>query len=159
MRLLTKAVRMFTSHGGRHAALNRGTCTQRARRVSRCRAVTVGTMATAERRAAVHDGHVPSPPSERRAWMLACGLALLGAGVLVALLTGAVGRSTAPAVVRVTPPAVPAVAPAPLAPTTLAGALSSGQSRGAAERAAIVGQHSRAEQARDEQRFIDQTQT
>ena len=81
--------------------------------------------------------------------MLACGLALLGAGVLVALLTGAVGRSTAPAVVRVTPPAVPAVAPAPLAPTTLAGALSSGQSRGAAERAAIVGQHSRAEQARD----------
>ena len=34
-------------------------------------------MATAERRAAVHDGHVPSPPSERRAWMLACGLALL----------------------------------------------------------------------------------
>src|SRR5947209_15242835 len=97
--------------------------TQRAPRVSRRRAVTVGPMATAERRADGHDGHVPSPPSERRAWMLACGLAVLGAGVLVALLTGAVGRSTAPAVVRVTPPAVPAVAPAPLAPTALAGAL------------------------------------
>jgi len=116
-------------------------------------------MATAERRADAHDGHVPSPPSERRAWMLACGLAVLGAGVLVALLTGAVGRSTAPAVVRVTPPGVPAVAPAPLAPTALAGALSPAQSRGASGRAAIVGQHSRAEQARDERRFIDQTQT
>jgi len=91
--------------------------------------------------------------------MIACGLALLGLGVLAALLTGAVGRSTAPAVVRVAPPAVPGVAPAPLAPTALAGALSPAQSRGASGRAAIVGQHSRAEQANDEQRFVDQTQT
>ncbi|TMK99069.1 MAG: hypothetical protein E6G34_06095 [Actinobacteria bacterium] len=116
-------------------------------------------MATAERTAAAHDGHVPSPPSERRAWMLACALAVLGAGVLVALLTGAVGRSTAPVVRPVTPPAVPAVAPAPLAPTALAGALSSAPSRSAARQAAIVGHRSRAEQARDAQRFIDQTRT
>src|SRR2546425_8293036 len=81
-------------------------------------------MATAERTAAAHDGHVPSPPSERRAWMLACGLAVLGAGVLVALLTGAVGRSTAPAVVRVTPPPVPAGGAAPPPPPTPAGAAS-----------------------------------
>src|SRR2546428_6563317 len=95
---------------------------QRGERVSRPAVVTVGTMATAERGGAAHDGHVPSPPSERRAWMLACGLAALGAGVLVALLTGAVGRSTAPVLLRVTPPAVPAVGPAPPAPAALAGA-------------------------------------
>jgi hypothetical protein len=38
--------------------------------------------------------HVPSPPSEWRAWLLACSLALAGLAVLVAILTGAVGSSS-----------------------------------------------------------------
>jgi hypothetical protein len=37
--------------------------------------------------------HVPSPPSERGHWLLAGTIAALGAAVLVAVLTGLVGRS------------------------------------------------------------------
>jgi hypothetical protein len=35
----------------------------------------------------------PTPPSERKAWLIALGLCLLGAGVLAAVLSGAVGQS------------------------------------------------------------------
>jgi hypothetical protein len=38
--------------------------------------------------------HVPAPPSERGHWLLAGGMAALGVAVLVAVLTGLVGRST-----------------------------------------------------------------
>jgi len=44
----------------------------------------------------VPHGQVPSPPSERRAWFLACSLALTGLAVLVAVLSGVVGRAPAP---------------------------------------------------------------
>ncbi len=41
-------------------------------------------------------GHVPSQPSERRAWLIACSLALAGLAVLAAILSGAVGSSSEP---------------------------------------------------------------
>ncbi len=45
----------------------------------------------------------PAPPSERRAWLLACAIAVLGLTVLVVVLTGVVGgtSSVAPAPVLV----------------------------------------------------------
>jgi hypothetical protein len=58
--------------------------------------------------------HVPTPPSERGHWLLAGGMATLGVAVLVAVLTGLLGRSTnaptAPPSVLVT-----AATPAPTA--------------------------------------------
>jgi hypothetical protein len=40
------------------------------------------------------EANSPVPPSERRAWLIALALLLLGAGVLAAVLAGAVGSST-----------------------------------------------------------------
>jgi hypothetical protein len=58
----------------------------------------------------VYEGaHTPTPPSERRAWLVALALCLLGAGVLAAILGGAIGAS----------PSAPAAAP----PTVLVGAV------------------------------------
>jgi hypothetical protein len=58
----------------------------------------------------VYEGvHTPTPPSERRAWLVALALCLLGAGVLAAILGGAIGAS----------PKGPAAAP----PTVLVGAV------------------------------------
>jgi hypothetical protein len=57
--------------------------------------------------------HVPSPPSERGHWLLAGTIAALGIGVLIAVLTGLVGRSTSP---PIAPPAVLVLATTP-APT------------------------------------------
>jgi hypothetical protein len=58
---------------------------------------------------------VPAPPSERGHWLLACAIAALGAAVLLAVLTGLVGRSGD---VPIAPPAVLVAAstPAPAAP-------------------------------------------
>jgi hypothetical protein len=58
--------------------------------------------------------HVPTPPSERAHWLLAGGIAALGVAVLLAVLTGLIGRSeSAP----IAPPAVlvAAATPAPAA--------------------------------------------
>ncbi len=46
----------------------------------------------------MHDEiHTPTPPSERRAWLVALALCLLGVGVLAAILSGVVGAgSSAP---------------------------------------------------------------
>ncbi len=71
---------------------------------------------------------VPPPPSERGPWLLAGAIAVLGAAVLVAVLTGLVGRTgTAPSVA---PPRVlvAAATPAPAqvsatAPSTARGAI------------------------------------
>src|ERR1700684_1152506 len=59
------------------------------------------------------DAQVPNPPSERGAWLLAIALGALGVGVLVAVLTGAIGATTraAPAAA---PPAVLATATTPV---------------------------------------------
>jgi hypothetical protein len=63
----------------------------------------------------VHDdAHLPAPPSEKGPWLIAIALALLGVGVLAAVLSGAVGSST-PAVPAALPPAVLAATPTPTA--------------------------------------------
>lgn len=82
------------------------------------------------------DGQVPAPPSERGRFALAATVAALGAGTLVAVLSGAVGSR------RVAPPALPARAtvPAP-APRTLdsaAGRQAFAASTAAGRHAAIV---------------------
>jgi hypothetical protein len=62
--------------------------------------------------------HVPSPPSERGHWLLAGGIAAFGVAVLVAVLTGLVGRSAGvpsappPPVLIAAATPVPASAPA-----------------------------------------------
>jgi hypothetical protein len=69
--------------------------------------------------AAVPAAHPPSPPSELRAWLLACSIAALGVAVLLAVLTGAVGRTTS-----IAPPPVLVVTPTPVpGPSAAASAL------------------------------------
>src|SRR6478672_11228243 len=72
--------------------------------------------------------HLPAPPSELRAWLLACSIGLIGLGVLVAVLAGAFGSTTA-----VGPPPVPVTATTPVpgpaaAASALAGATRPGLS-------------------------------
>ncbi|HST54975.1 MAG TPA: hypothetical protein VLJ42_03645 [Solirubrobacteraceae bacterium] len=127
----------------------------------------------------VPPSNVPTPRSERGAWLLAFLLAALGAGALVAVLSGAIGQSTGAASAALPPP-VPAVAvtPAP-APELTEAALgnaharagSSTRRRSRARRGAgvsraargahtpIVARRSRAEQQRDYARFIDPAAT
>jgi hypothetical protein len=103
---------------------------------------------------AAADAHLPAPPSEREAWLLALGLGAIGVVVLVAVLSGAVGSSTAAP--TATPPAVPLLAttPTPSAAQS-ANVLAGGRVPGAA----IVAQPSPMEQRLDAARFVDQTQT
>jgi hypothetical protein len=58
----------------------------------------------------------PAPPSERRAWLLACAIAALGLTVLVVVLTGVVGGTTS----SVAPPPVLVSAATPPPSTTAA---------------------------------------
>ncbi len=121
---------------------------------------------------------MPSPPSERGQWLLALGLGALGVGVLVAVLTGVVGRTT-PAV-QAAPPAVLVVAATP-GPRTSASASvragvadgqetsaesrvnSSSAARGAQHgqrsRSAIVARPSSAQQSAEAARLADRTET
>ncbi len=57
--------------------------------------------------------HVPNPPSERGHWLLAGAIAAIGAAVLVAVLTGLVGRSQPVPAAAPPPVLVAAVTPAP----------------------------------------------
>jgi hypothetical protein len=57
--------------------------------------------------------HVPMPPSERGHWLLAASIAAVGAAVLVAVLTGLVGRSRSAPAASPPPVLVAAVTPAP----------------------------------------------
>jgi hypothetical protein len=123
--------------------------------------------------------HLPSPPSERGAWLVALALGALGLAVLVAVLTGVVGRRSTPAP-HAAPPAVLVAAATPTASaaqsaSVLAGATAGqGSSTGvsasgsrAARRergrrshgAAIVAQPSSAQQQLAAQRLVDQTET
>jgi hypothetical protein len=66
---------------------------------------------------------LPTPPSERRAWLLAGTIAALGVAVLIAALTGAIGHTSArtPPLVRVrasTPQPGPAAAASALSSVT-----------------------------------------
>lgn len=54
---------------------------------------------SATRYARVADGHVPSPPSELGAWLFALVLCAFGVAVLVAVITGVVGRTARTTVV------------------------------------------------------------
>jgi hypothetical protein len=123
---------------------------------------------------------VPTPPSERSQWLLALALGALGVGVLVAVLTGVVGRTT-PAVPAAAPPPVLVVAATPTpgasaSASVLAGATTDGhgtsagsrasavraahgQRHGLHARAAIVARSSSAEQSIESTRFVDQTET
>jgi hypothetical protein len=129
--------------------------------------------------AQVPRAHLPAPPSERGAWLVALALGGLGLAVLVAVLTGVIGRTSAPAP-RAAPPAllVAAVTPTPSAAqsaSVLAGAVAGqGSSTGASARssraarrehgrrahgAAIVAQPSSAQQQLAARRLVDQTET
>ena len=115
------------------------------------------------------DANVPAPPRERGPWLLAGGLALLGAAVLFAALLfggprGSGGRASAPPAVRVvaaTPTPGPAAAASVLAraaaPEHIVTARAAG--RTARSGATIVATPSAAEQQLDSARFVDQTQT
>jgi len=110
----------------------------------------------------VHDAQVPSPPSERGAWLLALALGVLGVGVLVAVLTGVVGRTThdtptplPPTVLVATATPVPGEA---ASASVLAGANSRGARHGRRPRAAIVAQPSSAQQRAEAVRFVDRTE-
>ncbi len=116
--------------------------------------------------------HLPAPPSERGAWLVALALGVLGVAVLVAVLSGVVGR-TSTAAPHAAPPAVlvAAVTPAPSVADAAGGASSAGVSsagvpvagagRGSAGagHAAIVARPSRAQQAAESSRLIDETET
>ncbi len=114
------------------------------------------------------DAHIPTPPSERQAWFLACAIAVLGVAVLTAVLTGVVGQ-TSPAP-RQAPPAVlvAAATPVPSASASASVLAGAGRKAGSSARAArapghahaaIVARPSSAQQGLDARRFVDQTET
>jgi len=118
------------------------------------------------------DANVPAPPSERGNWLLAGGLALLGAGALTAALLlggGAKPAQRAAAQIPVAPLKTPTPTPAPgpaAAASVLAGASSSAGSpvkkqagKGAHDGRTIVAQPSSRQQQLDAARFVDQTET
>jgi hypothetical protein len=123
--------------------------------------------ATQARNAHTPGAHLPTPPSERGAWLVALALGALGVAVLVAVLSGVVGR-TSTAVPRTTPPAVlvAAVTPGPSAAQSPGRASADGvrvarggsAARGAS-RAAIVARPSSAQQAAESMRLVDETET
>jgi hypothetical protein len=110
------------------------------------------------------DAQVPNPPSERGPWLLALALAALGVGVLVAVLTGVVGRPayTVPAAA---PPPVLVVAATPVPSAAQTASVLAGADRGThraerrSHRAAIVAQPSSAQQQLAARRLVDQTET
>jgi hypothetical protein len=115
----------------------------------------------------------PSPPSERGTWALACAIGAIGLIVLVAVLTGVVGRTTS----TVPPPPVllAAATPAP-GPAAAASALTGAQAKSAssigatrarevglhgkrgARAEAIVAQPSSVQQRLEAGRLVDQTE-
>jgi hypothetical protein len=92
----------------------------------------------------------PRPPSERGPWLLACSIGAIGLGLLVAVLVGAVGRTTSAA----PPPILIAAAtPTPVAaPAPKTSGAPAARRRGRS-RAAIVAQPSSAQQSLEAQRL------
>jgi hypothetical protein len=129
---------------------------------------------------AAFDAQVPRPPSERWQWLLAIALGVIGLAVVVAVLTGAVGRTTR-TVLPAGPPVVLEVAATPVpgpaaSASVLAGATGSmatpvgsraRRSRGAydrirprhAPRSAVVARASSARLGADSTRLVDRTET
>jgi hypothetical protein len=111
--------------------------------------------------------HLPTPPSERGAWLVALALGAVGVAVLVAVLSGVVGRTSA-AAPHAAAPAVLVVAATP-APSTVQSSgkassagvhvAGSGKSGRGTSRAAIVARPSNAQQAAESMRLVDETET
>src|SRR5207244_3059710 len=59
--------------------------------------------------ASARAAHLPSPPSELRSWLLAGSIGALGLAVLIAVLTGAIGRTS-----QASPPPVLIATPTPV---------------------------------------------
>ncbi|HYM55403.1 MAG TPA: hypothetical protein VES97_08580 [Solirubrobacteraceae bacterium] len=108
--------------------------------------------------------HLPTPPSERGAWLLACAVGAVGVAVLVAVLSGAIGQTSAAA-----PPAVLIAAPTPVPGPSAAASALAGARRPAASGAgglhahgrsgaAIVARPSSKQQLVDASRFVDATE-
>jgi hypothetical protein len=95
----------------------------------------------------------PTPPSERGAWLLACSIGVLGLVVLVAVLAGVVGRTSAP----VAPPPVLAYAATPVAGAPTAATDAAAVAAGRAH-SAIVARPTPAQQRLDAQRLLEPTQ-
>jgi hypothetical protein len=95
----------------------------------------------------------PVPPSERGAWLLACSIGAVGLVVLVAVLAGVVGRTSAP----VAPPPVLVSAATPL-PSPSTAAADTAASTSAQAHGAIVASPTPAQQRLDAQRLLDPTQ-
>jgi len=100
--------------------------------------------------AARPQAHVPSPPDERAAWLVAIALGTLGVLALVAVLTGLVGGNARPAPAA-SPPPVPLAAALP-AP----GGAVSASPPGARHVGVIVGRPTAAQQSADARRFESQ---
>src|SRR5579871_3420550 len=116
-------------------------------------------MSSAESQAPALDrAAVPTPPAEWRAWALAALVAVVGVTVLVAVLTGAVGRRPTYA-----PPPLPASTPTPLPSSGASKAARSGgvarptpaQQRQAARRLSTGGGSSGAPRVQIEQRWME----
>jgi hypothetical protein len=113
--------------------------------------------------------HLPTPPSERGAWLAALALGALGMAVLVAVLSGVVGRTSTAASHAAAPPVVlvAAVTPVPSATAQSAGSASADGVRvtrgGSAARgtspAAIVARPSSEQQVAESMRLVDETET
>ncbi len=110
-------------------------------------ATVIGRM-SAVRRTTQADAHphLPAQPSERRAWLIAGLLAAAGVAVLIAVLTGAVGRTATTA-----PPAVLVRAATPLPGSSASGAL--GPLRSGAAGGSIVARPTAAEQQLERRRL------
>src|SRR5271170_3538727 len=80
--------------------------------------------------------NTPTPPSERGAWLVACGLALLGVVVLVAVLAGVFDDSSAAAP---PPPLLIARVSTPRAGATNAGTASAGRAGSSSGASASAG--------------------
>jgi hypothetical protein len=110
------------------------------------------------------DAQIPSPPSERRAWLIAGTLLALGVGVLVAVLGGLVGQSTsdpaaaaAPTIVTVA--ATPTPASGRTAQTPVSASGRAGQVPVAGAGATIVAGAATTQQQRALAAYVTQTST
>jgi hypothetical protein len=113
---------------------------------------------------AIAQAHLPEPPSERGSWLLAGGLGLLGAAVLVAALT--LGGSSTFAPAAAAPPMVPVVATTPAPSAASSASVLAGASDGKRHTSstthrhgAIVAQPTQAQQQLEASRLLDPTQT
>jgi len=103
------------------------------------------------------EANVPSPQPERGVWLLAIALGALGVAVLVAVLTGVVGRTSTAVPAAAPPPVLVATAtPLPSADRPASGARRRGRRHAGA---AIVAQPSSVQQSIEARRLVDQAET